>query len=161
MRKEINGFDGQYKIDINGVVYSTVRGNEKIIVSKHLTAGYPIVRLTKNKKRKPYLLHRLLAIAFIPNPNNLPQVNHKNAIKSDFRIENLEWCTAKYNKIHAVSLGLSADNSGDKNGRSKLTEKQAKIIKTSTCPSKSLSLIFNVSQATIRDIRSSYSWRHI
>lgn len=59
----------------------------------------------KGKAKKKFL-HRLLAEAFIPNPNNLPCVNHKNGNKKDNRIENLEWCTAAYNNQHAYDIGL-------------------------------------------------------
>lgn len=59
--------------------------------------GYKTVYLYKNQKRKKFLVHRLVAEAFIPNPDNLPQVNHKDEVKSNNCVDNLEWCSAKYN----------------------------------------------------------------
>jgi hypothetical protein len=59
-----------------------------------------------------FSVHRLVAKSFIPNPHNLPQVNHKNGIKHDNQIENLEWCDASHNQKHAVDLGLSKPNKG-------------------------------------------------
>lgn len=68
--------------------------------------GYSIVSLCDDGKTKHYSVHRLVANAFIPNPKNLPQINHKNTNKKDNRFFNLEWCTAFENKVHALNMGL-------------------------------------------------------
>lgn len=59
--------------------------------------GYLFVRLSNKGKQKNYLIHRLVAIAFLPNPDNLPQINHINEVKTDNRLINIEWCSAEYN----------------------------------------------------------------
>ena len=68
--------------------------------------GYEKVSLTNNGKRKEYSVHRLVAMAFIPNLENKPTINHKNGIKTDNRIENLEWATHKEQTRHAIDTGL-------------------------------------------------------
>lgn len=67
------------------------------ILKQYLTKGYYRVSLFANGKIVHKLVHRLMAEVFIPNPNNLPEINHKNEIKTDNRVENLEWCSSKYN----------------------------------------------------------------
>lgn len=72
-------------------------GREKMLKLSVNNKGYIIVKLWKNRKFKSFRLHRLVAEAFIPNPNNLPFINHKSEIKTQNNVENLEWCDAKYN----------------------------------------------------------------
>ena len=77
-------------------------GREKILKLKIDKNGYQIVGLWKNGIKKIYSVHRLVAQAFIPNPNNLPQVNHKDENKQNNCVENLEWCDAKYNNNYGT-----------------------------------------------------------
>lgn len=72
-------------------------GEERIMKFAINKKGYCCVVLYKDKKQKHYLVHRLVATAFIPNPNNLPQLNHKDEVKTNNCVDNLEWCDAKYN----------------------------------------------------------------
>lgn len=95
--KPIASCSGMYEISNLGRVKSHKRKNEKILKPRANLDGYLQVNLTGFGKSKYVLVHRLVAQAFIPNPKKLPQVNHKNEIKDDNRLSNLEWCTAKYN----------------------------------------------------------------
>lgn len=80
--------------------------NTKDIIMKVCNKdGYNIVNLWKNKKKKTIKVHRLVAEAFIPNLDNKPYINHKNAIRNDNTIQNLEWCTQKENILHAYKIG--------------------------------------------------------
>jgi len=68
--------------------------------------GYPIVYLRKNGKSHVLTVHRLVATAFIPNPDNKPQVNHIDGNKTNNYVDNLEWCTNSENMDHAIRMGL-------------------------------------------------------
>ena len=96
--KEINNFDG-YFISNFGNVYSNKTGTlTKLKPYVDSKGNYLIIRIIRNDgKRKGCLIHRLVAKAFIPNPNNLPEVNHKDKNKKNCKIDNLEWCTRKEN----------------------------------------------------------------
>ncbi len=93
--KDIEGFEGLYQISNLGRVYSVKRG--KFLKPGKHTDNYSQVNLYKNGKCKTYKIHRLVATAFIPNPMNYKEVNHINEVKSDNRVENLEWCDRSYN----------------------------------------------------------------
>src|SRR5882672_38157 len=100
-----------------------------VIPSKYLKArytrcGYIEAALSKDKNVKYILIHRLVAITFIENPLNLPEVNHKDGDKLNNNVYNLEWVTKSQNVIHAEKLGLRGDNKGVKNAMSKLSEKE-------------------------------------
>lgn len=106
--KSIPGYEGLYEVSSYGRVRSLeisyVRKDgrmyhkpEIILSPKNNGKGYFTVCLYKNKTHKYYLIHRLVALTFIPNPDNLPCVNHKDEDKTNNRVDNLEWCTVKYN----------------------------------------------------------------
>jgi hypothetical protein len=88
-------------------------GNENIRKTPVGKRGYPVLSLRKDGKTHICTLHRLLAKAFIPNPNNLREVNHKDGDKTNCSIENLEWCTSRENNVHARTTGLRKSD-GDK-----------------------------------------------
>ena len=96
--KPIKGYEGLYQVSNFGRVKSLKFGKEKILKqSKNKKTGYLHVVLCKNGILKTFRVHRLVAEAFLDNPNNLPCVNHKDENKTNNNVDNLEWCNAKYN----------------------------------------------------------------
>lgn len=93
--KDIKGYEGLYAITPEGEVWSY--RNECFLKPWVSRNGYFLVNLHKDGKMKHYYIHRLIAMAFIPNPNNLPQVNHKDENKANNCLQNLEWCDTSYN----------------------------------------------------------------
>ena len=94
--KPVVGYEGHYQVSNFGRVKSIKFGKE-IILKQNIRGGYYIVNLSKNGIVKTYLVHRLVAEAFIDNTDNLPEVNHKDENKLNNNVDNLEWCTHEYN----------------------------------------------------------------
>lgn len=122
--KPVVGFEKYYWVSTNGEVFS-IRSQHKI---SPFFNGYKQVELNVNGKSTKKSIHRLVAEAFIPNPNNLPCVNHKDGNKLNNCVGNLEWCTHKRNMEHASETGLLR-TIGSKNPASKLTEEDVAYIR--------------------------------
>jgi hypothetical protein len=102
--KEIADFEGLYEVSNTGKIRSLKRN---IIFKDRIDKyGYKKATLQNCGEIKHFTIHRLVAIAFIPNINNYPQINHKDGDKLNNNVSNLEWCTGKQNQRHAVNLGL-------------------------------------------------------
>lgn len=111
--KDIEGYENLYQVSTDGLVRTSHKGLWEILSLGRKRHGYYSVLLHKDGKRKNMLVHRLVAKAFIPNPNNYPYINHKDENPSNNHIENLEWCTAKYNS----NFGTCKNRIGDSNSR--------------------------------------------
>lgn len=105
--KDIEGYENRYQISNNGEVLSLVRN--KILKPQISKDGYVLIRLEKDYIKKTFSVHRLVAKAFLDNPNNLPQVNHINEDKTDNRVENLEWCDKEYNLNYGTTQKRRAE----------------------------------------------------
>lgn len=113
--KDVIGYEGIYKVSNLGRVKSIERTKQNYskrqfvpscFLKPYISVGYYKVDLSKNRKRKRYFIHRLLGDHFIPNPENKKTINHKNGIKTDYRLENLEWATQSEQMKHALETGL-------------------------------------------------------
>lgn len=152
-----------YWIYNNGQVWS----NTSKIFLKPFTnpCGYLLVDLHHNKKSKYFQIHRLVAMYFIPNPDNLPIVNHIDGDKTNCDYKNLEWCTAKDNTHHAWKTGLIQPRYGIKNPANKYDPKQihkvCQLIEEGTHTLREISKLTNVSTTVVYDIMCRGKWTQI
>lgn len=100
--KDIAGYEGLYQVSNLGRVKSFHgRTAPEKILTPYQKEGYAQILLIKDKRRKLFLIHRLVAEAFLPNPERKPQVNHKDENKRNNQVDNLEWCDCDYNIIYS------------------------------------------------------------
>ncbi|WBK39941.1 HNH endonuclease [PinkBerry-associated phage LS06-2018-MD08] len=168
--KDIKGYEGYYQISNLGRVKSLERKcktnnsyrikKEKILKGGFTTKRYKHVTLLKNKITKTYQIHRLVAIAFIENLLNKETVNHKNGIKDDNRVENLEWMTYSENIKHAFDTGLKSLK-GENHNQTKLKNEDIYYIRKSKKTIKELCDIYNLSRKALENIINRKSWKHI
>lgn len=149
---------------------NTVLGERMHICKPRITEGsnshgYRVVQMKKDGIRKMVGLHVLVAKAFIPNPENLPQINHLNAVRSDNRVENLEWSTQKQNVHHTFKLGRNKTTKGEQRANSKLKEadivEMRNLYKTGKHSYRSLAEKYNVSFSHVDDIVNFKRWKHV
>ena len=116
--RDIKGYEGLYQVSNKGTIVSLNYNRKNMVkrlkpfISKF---GYTEVKLYDNGKRKGFRVHRLVAEAFIPNPNNLPQVNHKDEDKTNNCVENLEWCDCEYNIKYGTHIQRQREKMSGKN----------------------------------------------
>lgn len=118
---DIIGYEGLYKINKNGEVWGCKRN--KFLSICNDKDGYYVVRLSKNNKPKNHSIHRLLATLFIPNPDNLPLIDHIDQNKNNNNLENLRWCShsinqqnkqrGKANTSGFYNIGTTTNNNGE------------------------------------------------
>ena len=106
--KDVVGHEGDYEVSNLGRVWSNK--TNKILKPHYNKLGYARLILRKDNKSIGASPHRLVAIAFIPNPHNLPEVNHKDENPSNNRLDNLEWCTKKYNNNYGTKIQRKVKN---------------------------------------------------
>ena len=167
--KDIVGYEGLYQVSNFGRIKSFPRKytQKEIKILKPVLSkgGYLQCHLIKDGKSKTFAIHRLVAEAFLSNPNNLPEVNHKFGNKFDNYYENLEWCNSSQNKQHAFNMGLM--QSGSESTKAKLTTDQVLLIRANYKPHdkefgmKALAKKFNVNTVTIKRILARKTYKNI
>lgn len=161
--KEINGHEGDYKISNTGKVYSYK--SNKILKLIKCSSGYYRVTLCKKGTYSTCHIHRLVAEMFIgkrtSNSRSHCQVNHIDGDKLNNNIENLEYCTARENRVHANQLGLTSKKPDGAFNPSKLTVEQVKDIKKRLAANelqKDIAKIYNVRPPSIHSIKKGRTW---
>lgn len=170
--KDVNGWEGQYQVSNFGNVRSldkvirqfygsrTIKGRQ--LKPQKTKWGYLLVTFSNKQNHKAYSVHQLVAKAFIPNPQNKPEVNHLNGVKTDNSVNNLEWCTEHENIRHAWSTGLTTLDKmqyGESHHRSKLKGADVIEIRKSKEHKKILAQRYNVTVSTIYYIQTGRAWK--
>lgn len=176
--KDVVGYEGHYEVSNKGRVKSIQRKvsngksyrivNERILKLHHRIGKYVTVRLAKAPNIKTHSVHRLVAEAFIPNPYNKPQVNHKNGNKHDNRIQNLHWATEQENSMHAYVNGFTKKPrtmKGEAHGMSKVTRNDVLQIRSvyeqGWATYKELGNAYGMTDVAIRFIVIGKNWSHV
>ncbi len=154
--KDVKGYEGLYKVSNLGRVGSMHKRKRipftvRIMTLQLHPSGYYVVGLKRDGKRKTTKVHRLVAEAFIPNPDNKPQVNHKDAVKLNNTVENLEWVTPRENIRHAFRLGRMPSRMGEHGNKAVFTNEQVRNIRkmAKAIMYKDIGAIYRVDPATI------------
>lgn len=183
--KPVKGYRGLYEVSRKGQVRSVDRvvegkdGRLTVYKGRVLKPGdlvsrsgkrYKVVNLRRGGKGRMFQVHRLVAKAFVPNPNKSPQVNHKDGDPGNNNWTNLEWVTAKENIRHAIRTGLTdytkrRHAKGATNGNAKLTEESVRAIRQKgTEPfydSVAIAEEFGVSRTQVNNILANRVWKHV
>lgn len=169
--RQITGAEGWFDISSLGRIrrsYSAPRCNStypgRIHNQSADNTGYIRCTLKINGRQMREQVHRLVAKEFLSGFELGRQVNHKNGIKTDNRVDNLEWITCRENIIHAWRTGLTHAVSGEDNGHHKLTEHEVKailVLLTEGVQSVHLALAFDVTESSISSIKRGETWQHL
>ena len=180
--RDVSGWEGIYEVSNRGRVKRlkrrVIHRNQatafsmvypiKVLKANPDSRGYPQVvlnALSAGKEKRTARVHRLVAEAFLPNPQNKPQVNHINSDTMDARVFNLEWCTAGENQRHAYDAGGRQPPRGVASGMCKYTEDTVKavyILATTTDTSQGeIGKLYSMPQITVSNIKTKKTWRHI
>lgn len=152
----------RYSVNQCGDVFSIRSGR---LISQRLDRyGYPRVNLYEGTKNTTTTVHRLVAMAFIPNPDNLPEVNHIDGVKTNNDVTNLEWVSSSRNQIHAFELGLQKPHHGEDNPMAKYAEVDVEVVcemLLEGVPNASIRDLTGFSISFIEKIKYGECWTHI
>lgn len=166
--RPIDGYEGFYEISnycrVKSLKRIDCRGQKrptKILLQSFDNDGYCQVVLCKDRDNKTTKPHRVGALIFVPNPNNLPEVNHLDGVKTNNWVGNFEWSTTKDNLIHAEAIGSRRSICGEKNYGALLTSEQVLEIYKSPLSNKELSVAYDISPLAINRIKIGKTWRSV
>lgn len=175
--KDINGYEGYYQVSNLGRIRSLSRKvydrkgkfnrtmNGRIINTFKTKEGYHRVQLCKNGKNEKYLVHRLVAQAFVNNHDGKSEINHKNANKDDNKSSNLEWVTRKENIDHSFKNHLVYRDKGVERYNSKLNDDKVRemraLYKTGKYRISDIAKLFKVNRKTAECAINKITWKHV
>lgn len=173
--KDVVGLEGFYQVSSLGRMKSLQRfrvgryGNnarvpEKILKVAISKAGYPVVNIGINAVQNVIYVHRMVAETFLENPNGKKTVNHKDGVKTNNNVLNLEWATHSENCKHAIDTGLRVPVRGEKGGKTRLTSDDVLNIRDMSRNGVSSKLIaekYSMSQRGVNGIISKTNWSHV
>ena len=137
---------------------------EKYMHFTNNSNGYPMFTPQRDKEKQAHVVHRIVATAFIPNPENKPCVNHKDFDRTNNHLSNLEWVTYRENTLHATQNGVLVSYKGRESNLAKYTEKQVRevynLCKSGLSQSKAGAVV-GMPRPTVASIMQKVSWRHI
>lgn len=156
-------FVGKYEVSSIGNVRRV--GAKRNLAFINHPQGYVRAQIYGKSKKAYPSVHRLVAYAFIPNPHNKPQVNHKNGIKNDNSVENLEWVTSKENIRHSVSVLGNKASHGEAHCHARFTESDIRWMrawwKTGDVTQESIARMMGTRQASVWQIVNRKTWKHV
>ena len=172
--RPVIGYEELYEVSSSGLV----RGKEKEVSGNHkkptrkipvrdkkqcLLVGYPAVTLFKDGKPKLIKVHRLVAEAFLENPDSLPCVNHIDNDKTNNDVSNLEWCTHEHNTHHMLKQGRQDWAYGERSSSAKLTEDDVVLIKNLSKHMRQIDIavMFGIRQQQVSRILAGKRWKHL
>ena len=161
--KPINGFD-DYEVSNKGNVRSTKRKVPKLLKPCPIKSGYLIVGLMRNQEQFTCLVHRMEAEAFLPNPNNLPEVRHIDSNKANNDLSNLAWSTSAESIQNAVNNGVRPCPKGEEHWKSKMKVEDVKAIReehTGGTSITDLATKYNVHHKTVWAIINNQTWKSV
>lgn len=164
--KSITGYEGIYEVSDTGKVKSIYykRTKKEIILTPCIIQGYSLYKLVSlDGKRKWHRANRLVAIQFIPNPENKLTVNHKDGNKLNNTIDNLEWATPLENTTHAIKTGLR-DTRGQKHPMTNIIDDEVIFMRNVYVKRKNagwLMRLFDISKNQLNDIVKRRTWSHV
>ena len=161
--RDVPGYEGLYMVSNMGNVLSLGgrKGSEplKVLRQSLMTSGYKMVVLRKDGISKNVSVHRMVALAFIPNPSNKAEVNHKDGNKLNNTVPNLEWVSKSENALHAYRV--LGKKHGNGHHSVKLTADKAREIYLSNAPTIDLARKYGVSDTMIRNIKNGKAWKEV
>lgn len=173
--KDIPGYEGMYECSNYGNIKSVDRNIENSLIGSFIKKGihkspsmrgnYLKVALSKNGVVKQISVHRIIAETFITNFNGKKCVNHKNGIKTDNRVENLEWNSYSENTNHSYKNGLQVSQKGSSHGKSKTNENDVlemrNMYRNDSLSVSAIAKMYNLSVPTVSEIVNNKSWVHV